>query len=178
MKVVLVDREGTLIVDPDFDRVDSPEKVQLLPDTLKALTLLANNGYGIAIITNQTNIAQGRLTTEGFWQLHQKVLDLLEPSGIKVVKTYVCPHNASDDCTCRKPKPALLLEALEDFKLNPTGTFMIGDRDTDIEAGTNAGTRTILVKTGKHPIRTDSADFTADNLFDAARFIVDSEAKA
>jgi D-glycero-D-manno-heptose 1,7-bisphosphate phosphatase len=174
MKAVLLDREGTIIIDPSFDRVDAPEKAQLLPNTLAALKLLAQHGYGAVIITNQTNIAQGRLTEQGFWDLHKYILKLIEPSGITVLKTYVCPHSADAGCDCRKPKPALLLQALGEFDLDPTETYMVGDRDSDITAGRNAGTKTILVKTGKHPTAME-ADYTAADLLDAAKYIVDSE---
>ena len=98
MKAVLFDREGTLIVDPLFDRVDSPEKIQLLPDTLSALGLLALNDYCAIIITNQTSVAQGRISEQGFWELHDQVLDLLKPTRIRVLKTYMCPHSTSGDC--------------------------------------------------------------------------------
>lgn len=173
MKVVLMDREGTLIVDPPFDRVDAPEKVQLLPHTLSALELLAGHGYGIVIITNQTNIAQGRVSEAGFWNLHGKVLELIKPSGITVLRTYVCPHSADEDCVCRKPKPALLLDAIREFHLVRQHTFMVGDRNSDVVAGINAGTKTVLVKTGKHPTVAE-ADYTAHNLLDAAQYIVAS----
>ncbi|HKR81434.1 MAG TPA: HAD-IIIA family hydrolase [Candidatus Saccharimonadales bacterium] len=175
MKAVLMDREGTLIVDPPFDRVDALEKIRLLADTLAGLELLAKHGYGIIIITNQTNIVQGRITEQGFWDLHDEIIRLIEPSGINIFKTYVCPHNAEENCICRKPKPALLLNAIRDFDLTPGETFMVGDRDTDIIAGINAGTQTILVKTGKHPTRSADACYIAENLLDAAKYIVSFE---
>ncbi len=169
-----MDREGTLIVDPPFGRVDAPKKIHLLSDTLPALELLAKHGYGIVVITNQTNIAQGRLSEQGFWDLHDKVLKLIAPSGIKVFKTYICPHNANENCSCRKPKPALLLAAIHEFNLVPKDTFMVGDRDSDVAAGINAGAKTILVKTGKHPTSTTDADHTTKTLLDAAKYIVSS----
>jgi histidinol-phosphate phosphatase family protein len=174
MKVVLVDREGTLIVDPPDDRVDSISKVRLLPHTIEGLSLFANNGFSIIIITNQTNIAQNRITLEEFWQINDYVLALLKPSGIKVLKTYVCPHNSADNCECRKPKPLMLESAIEKFSLDRSQTYMVGDRLSDIEAGLNARVQTILVKTGKQPVDTDRlyGSYIADNLLDAANYIV------
>lgn len=177
MKVVLLDREGTIIVDPPYDRVDAPSKIQLLPDSLPALKLLASHGYSVVIITNQTNIAQGRVTEDGFWVLHDIVLQLIGPSGIKVLKTYVCPHNADEGCDCRKPQPGLLQQAMHDFNLSPDETFMVGDRDSDIAAGQNARIKTILVKTGKHPT-TANATYTVQNLLEAAQHIVASSPTA
>jgi D-glycero-D-manno-heptose 1,7-bisphosphate phosphatase len=171
-KVVLLDREGTIIVDPSYDRVDAPEKIKLLSNTLPALKLLATHDYKIVIITNQTNIAQGRITEQEFWHLNDLVLEKLKPSGITILKTYVCPHAVDEKCECRKPKPKLLLDAIAEFELNPSDTFMVGDRATDIEAGINTGTKTILVKTGKHEVSTDKATHTAPSLLEAAHYIV------
>lgn len=171
MKVVLLDREGTLIQDPDYDRVDAISKVKLLPDTLPGLKLLADNGYTAVIVTNQTNIAQGRITEKGFWVINSYMIDLLQPSGIKILKTYVCPHNKDDNCICRKPKPALLREAARDFDIDLKTSFMVGDRDSDAEAGRNAGSKTILVATGKHPADKAKADYWAEDLLEAAHII-------
>lgn len=174
MKAILMDREGTLIVDPSFGRVDAISKVRLLPGTIQGLSLLATNGFSIAIITNQTNIAQGRITLEAFWQINEYVLGLLKPSGIQVLKTYVCPHNSTDNCECRKPKPFMIDNAIEEFGLERSQTYMVGDRLSDIEAGLKAGVKTILVKTGKQAVDTSKAtiSFIADNLLDASSYIV------
>jgi D-glycero-D-manno-heptose 1,7-bisphosphate phosphatase len=172
MKAALLDREGTVIIDPDYDRVDSVEKIRLLPHTLNALTYLADHGFSIILITNQTNIAQGRITEEEFWKINDAVLRLLKPSGVKVLKTYVCPHDTDDNCDCRKPKPSMLLQAAEEFNLDSASTYMIGDRVSDIEAGVNAGMKAILVKTGKHSAASDIATHTAVNLLEAVEHIV------
>ncbi len=174
MKAVLIDREGTLIVDPAFDRVDAFSKVSLLPQTIRGLSLLAANGFSIVIVTNQTNIAQGRITLEEFWQINEHVIDLLKPSGVRVLKTYVCPHNSTYNCDCRKPKPLMLEDAIKEFNLERSHAYMIGDRLSDIEAGLNARIKTVLVKTGKLPLDTSSvtSHYIADNLLDAAEYIV------
>jgi D-glycero-D-manno-heptose 1,7-bisphosphate phosphatase len=174
MKAVLLDRDGTIIVDPPDDRVDSVEKIRLLPSTVPALLCLAKHGYGIIIITNQTNIAQGRITEPQFWFINSVIVAYLESSGISVLKTYVCPHGTQDDCACRKPKPQLLLQAALEFTLNPRDTYMVGDRLSDIEAANNAKMKAVLVKTGKFPVvtSTNNTTYTADDLLDAAEFIV------
>ena len=88
MKVIFFDRDGTLVIDPPDLRVDSIDKVSLFPDTLQALKLLADNDYSVVIITNQAGIAEGLLDEAKFWEIQNKVIDLLKPSGIKVLKTY------------------------------------------------------------------------------------------
>ena len=123
MKAVLIDRKGILIVDPPFDRVDAISKVSLLPHTIRGLSILAANGFSILIITNQTNIAQNRITMEEFWQINEHILGLLRPSGVKVLKTYVCPHNSTDICECRKPKPLMLEKAIKESGLDRSQTL-------------------------------------------------------
>lgn len=175
-KVVLADREGTLLVDPPNDRVDSLVKVKLLPKVREGLSKLAHNGYKIIIITNQTNIAQGRITQEEFWQINKKAVNLIEQSGIEVLKTYVCPHAADVGCDCRKPAPLLLEKAMEEFNLDRNNTFMVGDRDTDIGAGKKAGVKTILVLTGKHTVDVSTLhpSGVAKNFLDVANLILAS----
>ncbi len=173
MKVIFLDRDGTVIRDPEDERVDKEEKIELFPDTIEALTYLAKNKFSVIFITNQAGIAEGRLSTEDFHRIHTKVLETLSPSGVKVLKTYVCPHISEDNCECKKPKPTMLLKAIKEFNLNPKNVYMIGDRESDINAGINADIKTILVKTANIPVSADQADYTAPNLLDAVKYVVD-----
>lgn len=172
MNIILLDRDGTVIVDPEDERVDKEEKIELFPDSIEALSYLAKNNFSVIFITNQAGIAEGKLSTEDFDRIHNKVLEILSPSGIKVLKTYMCPHVPEDKCECRKPKPKMILEAIKDFDLDPKKIYMIGDRESDINAGINAGTKTILVKTANVPVVAEQANFTADNLMEAVKYAV------
>jgi histidinol-phosphate phosphatase family protein len=172
MKVVFMDRDGTLIIPPEDRRVDSPDKLKLFPDTIAALKVLADNDFSIVIITNQTGISEGRFTAEEYEQITAKLADMIAPSGIKILKTYTCPHRRVDECDCRKPKPKMLLDAAKAFDVQLAGSYMVGDRQDDIDIGNNAGTKTILVKTGDFPVAGDDATFVADTLLDAAQYIV------
>lgn len=174
MRAVFLDRDGTVIVDPPDERVDSLEKIQLFPDSLEALKLLSTLDYGVILITNQAGIAEGRINAEEFEVINNKVIELLEQSGVKVLKTYMCPHGPDDGCECRKPKPTMLLQAAEDFDVDLASSWMIGDRQSDIMAGVNAGTKTILVKTANVPVESDEATYTAPTLLNAIRHIASS----
>ncbi|MGH7158370.1 MAG: D-glycero-alpha-D-manno-heptose-1,7-bisphosphate 7-phosphatase [Candidatus Saccharimonadales bacterium] len=176
MKAVLLDRDGTLIVDRIGDRVDAIEKVELLPHTLDALAHLATHNFGIIIVTNQTSIAQGRINEDDFWRINNHMLEQFEPSGIEVLKTFVCPHDNGAGCACRKPEPGLLVEAVPEFGLDSQGTYIVGDRLSDVRAGINAGIKTILVETGKFPVVAPEATYTAPHLLDAAKYIVANQA--
>jgi D-glycero-D-manno-heptose 1,7-bisphosphate phosphatase len=99
MKAVFLDRDGTLTVGtPTYERVDSLEKVALLPNTIDALRLLATLDYGVFIVTNQAGISEGLITQSEFEAIHHKVLQLIAPSGILIMQTYLCPHSEGDEC--------------------------------------------------------------------------------
>lgn len=171
MKAVFLDRDGTVIVDPPDERVDSLDKLALLPNSLEALRRLANLDYLVFMVSNQAGIAEGRLSLDEFWRLQDVILERLAPSGVKVSKTYVCPHAEQDHCDCRKPQPKFILDAAKEFNVDLAESWMIGDRSTDVLAGKRAGTKTILVQTGPHPTSTATADYTAPTLLEAVEYI-------
>lgn len=171
MKAIFVDRDGTVIADPPDFRVNSMSEVELLPHTLPALKLLATLDFGILFVTNQAGIAESLITMEEFETINNKILELIAPSGIKILKTYVCPHSEHDNCDCRKPKPKMLLNAAKEFDIDLAQSYTIGDRETDIQTGINAGTKTILVETGIKPVSDSTADFIAADLLAAADYI-------
>jgi D-glycero-D-manno-heptose 1,7-bisphosphate phosphatase len=172
MKAVFLDRDGTVIVDPPDERVDRIDKIKLFPDTLEALKKLATLDYGIIFITDQAGIAEGRIDEAEFQRIHSLVLEMLVPSGIKILKTYMCPHSPEDNCECRKPKPTMILQAAKDFDIDLANSWMIGDHESDIQAGLRAGTKTILVKTANVPEDSPDATYTASNLLDAINLII------
>lgn len=119
MKTVLLDRDGTVIVDPPDLRVDKEEKIELFDDSIEALKYLADNGFEVILITNQAGIEEGRLTEEDFWRIHNEVLRQLSPSGINFLKTYMNGEmKRPDNSDWRKPGPKMLLQAAEDFNLD------------------------------------------------------------
>lgn len=172
MKAIFLDRDGTVNVGvPKYERVSSLDKVEILPNTIEALKLLSQLDYGIFFITNQAGLSEKLITIEQFWEINGKVLELIAPSGIKVLKTYICPHGESDNCDCRKPKPKLLLDAAKEFNIDMTKSWMIGDRPSDVMTGVNARVKTILVKTGVPSVESKQAVFTAPSLLEAVRYI-------
>lgn len=172
MKAVFLDRDGTVNAGvPKYERVDSLDKVEILPNVLEGLSLLAQLDYGVFFITNQAGLAEGRITQDDFDAINNKVLELVAPAGVKILKTYVCPHGENDNCDCRKPKPKLLLDAAREFNLDLANSWMVGDRVSDVMTGINAGTKTILVKSGVPTVETDQATYTAITLLEAVKYI-------
>src|SRR3989344_9122037 len=178
MKAVFLDRDGTVNVGaPFYERVDSLDKVKLLPNTLEALKLLAKLDYGVFFVTNQGSLAEKLITIEQFEEINTKILELIAPSGIKILKTYLCPHGENDTCECRKPKPKLLLDAAKEYDVKLAQSWTIADRPSDVMTGVNAGAKTILVKTGVPSVESEQATFTAPSLLEAVQYISDQTPK-
>lgn len=179
MKAVFLDRDGTVNVGtPTFERVDSIDKVVLLPKTLQALKLLAAQDYNVFFVTNQAGLSEGLITQTMFDSINQKILDLIRPSGIKITVTYVCPHGEGSTCECRKPKPKLLLDAAVTYGIDLSTSWMIGDRVTDVMTGVHAGTKTILVKTGVPTVDSAEATYVAADLLEAVELIIKADASS
>lgn len=172
MRAIFLDRDGTVTVGtPTYERVDSIEKVKLLPNSLQALVQLAQLDYMVFFVTNQAGLAEGLITEQDFEAINNKALELIKPSGITIIETFVCPHGENSQCDCRKPKPGLLLQAAEKYDIDLGASWMIGDRPSDIMTGINAGTKTILVKTGVPTVESPEATITVPSLLEAVEFI-------
>jgi len=175
MNVVFLDRDGTVIYDPPDERVDKIEKIKLFPDSITALKFLADNDIGIVFITNQAGIAESRITEDDFWRIHNEVLMQLAPSGVKVFKTYLNGEAEGAVSEYRKPKPGMLLQAAKELNLDLSKIYMVGDHQSDVVAGINAGCKgSILVKTANVNVESKEAVFTARNLLEATKFIVEN----
>lgn len=174
MNVVFLDRDGTVIAEPDDRRVDNTNKIELFDDSIAALKYLADNDFAVVLITNQAGIEEGRLTEEEFWSIHNEVLIQLAPSGVKILKTYMNGEMArSDNTEWRKPGPKMLLQAASEFNVDISNIYMVGDSESDIQAALNAGCRGgILLKTTDKHASSSDAVYTASTLTDAVRHIV------
>jgi histidinol-phosphate phosphatase family protein len=174
MKTVLMDRDGTLIVDPPDLRIDSVVELKLFPDTIESLKYLTEHGFSIIVITNQAGIAEGRYTKAEYQAMHDYFLKMINLSGITVLETYMSPHEQASTNPWRKPGPGMLFQAAKYFDLNLGELYMVGDRRSDILAGINAGAKTILVQTGNDHVVAPEATFVAPNLLAAVKYIVAS----
>lgn len=171
MRAVFLDRDGTITVGvPKYERVDSVDKVELLPKVMEGLRVLAGLDFAIFFVTNQAGIGEGIITEADFGIINDKVLELIAPSGIKVIETYFCPHAGENECACRKPSPKMLLDASQKYDIDLTDSFMVGDRLTDVETGMNAGTKTILVQSGAE-LTASGATYIASDFLKAAQYI-------
>jgi rfaE bifunctional protein nucleotidyltransferase chain/domain len=142
-RLALLDRDGTLIRDVPF--LNDPEKVQLLPGVGDGLAALQAAGFALAVVTNQQGVGLGYTSRQEMIAVNQRLFRALGPYGVRIARVYYCPHTAADACDCRKPGTALLRTALAEFRVPPDRAVMIGDTDADMQAGREAGCRTIRV---------------------------------
>ena len=140
-----LDRDGTIIEDENY--LARPEQVHLLPGAADAVRRLNDAGIPVVIVTNQSGIARGLLTTEAYERVHQRLLELLANDGARIDAAYMCPHHPdfTGECNCRKPGTLLYRLAAAEHDLDVARSLFIGDRWRDIEPAQTLGGRGILI---------------------------------
>jgi len=171
-RAVFLDRDGVLVDDQGL--LVRREQICLLAGVPAALRELQAAGMFLAMVSNQAVVARGLITESEMISLNGVILDQIEQSGgPRLDAVYYCPHHPEATlpeyrvlCQCRKPRPGMVVQAAAEHGLDLQASFLVGDRLTDIAAGTAAGCRTVLVTCGRHdapPIA------TADRLASACR---------
>lgn len=146
-KAVFLDRDGVINDPGSLYYVFRRKDFFIKEGVIELLSSLQNRDYLLFVITNQGGVSKGEYTLEDVYELHAYMERLLEEKGIYLSGVYFCPHHDTiENCLCRKPKPLMLEKALAAFGIDPGQSWMIGDKETDMEAGKRAGLRTILVK--------------------------------
>ena len=184
-KAVFMDRDKTIIEDPGY--LSDPSAVKLLPGVELAIKSLAQAGFKVVVVTNQTGVARGLLSEDDLQAIHGELRRQLGEKGAHLDAIYYCPYHPegtveayAKESDLRKPKPGMLLKAAGELEIDLASSWMVGDSARDIEAGQRAGCRTVRVRTPQsqtHVGGTDEdenvqADFTVRNLVDAARVIL------
>jgi D-glycero-D-manno-heptose 1,7-bisphosphate phosphatase len=141
LDAVLFDRDGTLVVDVPYN--GDPALVRPVPGAREALGLLRAAGIPTGVVTNQSGIARGLISTEQATAVNRRVDELLGPFAV----WQVCPHGPEDGCACRKPRPGMVLAAARQLGLAPQRVAVIGDIGADIDAAAAAGAASVLVPT-------------------------------
>lgn len=175
-KAVFLDRDGTINKYVGFLR--DIDDFELLPGVAEAVKLINASGYLAIVVTNQPVIARGEVTVPQLQEIHNKMETLLGAEGAYLDAIYYCPHHPHKgyegevpelkiDCDCRKPKPGMLLKAAEEYNIDLSQSWMIGDGENDIKAGKAAGCRTALIGTDDY-----RQNETAQTLLDAVNNIL------
>ena len=166
---VFIDRDDTIM--PDCGYCSDPKDVRIFPGVPEALRRLKSNGFKLIIITNQSGIGRGLFTIEQYRAVEAEVVRQL---GVGLIDaTYFCPDVPGQHSTHRKPAPGMVVQATRDHQIDLSRSFLIGDKEVDVECAHNAGVRAIRVRTGIQCDLTGSrADWVADDMHEAVQIIL------
>ncbi len=187
---VFIDRDGTISEEVGY--VNHPSRFRLFPYSSEAIRILNDSGWLAIVITNQAGVARGYFSEDVIKQIHRQLENGLREESARLDAIYYCAHHPSVgeppyrlDCDCRKPKPGLIEQAVRDFQIDMTASWMAGDRYSDVELARNAGLRSAFVLSGygrgeweyqsqgwKH-----QPDLVCENLLEAVKSIVNHESK-
>jgi D-glycero-D-manno-heptose 1,7-bisphosphate phosphatase len=171
VEAVFLDRDGVIVV-PEFreGRSFAPRRLDdfsFYPDALHCLTRLKEAGYLLVVVTNQPDVGNGVVPLETVEAMHERLAEQLPVDMIKV-----CLHSSNAACRCRKPKPGMLVEAANELGIDLNRSVMVGDRASDVEAGSAVGCRTVFIDLGYSEPRPKKPTFVADSLSGAVNWIL------
>lgn len=179
-KAVFLDRDGTIVVHEHY--LSSPDHLKLSPNASQGIRLFQEHGFLIIVITNQSGIARGFFDEERLMLIHTKLTGLLKDEGVIIDDWYYCPHHPEGnierytmDCDCRKPKPGMILDAARKHHIDLAQSLMIGDSESDMLAGKNAGCACVFIRNGCRNSAsippTICMDYVVKDLLEAARLL-------
>jgi D-glycero-D-manno-heptose 1,7-bisphosphate phosphatase len=169
---VFIDRDGTIMEDTDY--CSHPKDVRIFPGVLEALRRLKSRGFKLIIITNQSGIGRGLFTLDQYRAVESEVLRQLGDGLLDA--TYYCPDAPGQHSKCRKPAPGMVVKATQDHKIDLSRSFLIGDKEIDVECAHNAGVRAIRVRTGiQRDVTGSNADWVADDVPAAVHIILNAK---
>lgn len=170
-RAIFLDRDGVLNRALVRDGVPYPPtklaEVEILPGVLEALSLLKAAGFVLITVSNQPDVARGNLTGDAVESINAYLGERLPMD-----RFIMCYHDSKDDCGCRKPKSGMLVAGALEFKIDLNESYMIGDRWRDVEAGINAGCKTIFIDYGYSERQPESYDLAVSCLLEAAQKIL------
>ncbi len=171
-KAIFLDRDDTIIQDHIY--LNNPKDIVYLDGVFEALKKLQDADYLLLIATNQSGVAKGLVQVENLNKIHQCIQKKMLTFGITIQAFYYAPFDNDRPHAMRKPEPGMLLQGLKEFNIDPSRSWMIGDRMTDVEAGHRAGMRSILLLTKKTVKTYDFAppDAQFKTLSEATHFIL------
>lgn len=170
-KYIIFDRDGTLIKHIRY--LTKISDIEYLPGVVESLLKLKAAGYKFGIITNQSLIGRKIAKRSVVDKINLHIIKHFASKSIDFKFVYICPHEPSQECACRKPKIGLGVDAVANFEINPRLSYMIGDAMTDIQFGINLGLQTVQVNPldNVHP----KADYVTNNMIFAAEWILKNE---
>jgi imidazoleglycerol-phosphate dehydratase/histidinol-phosphatase len=166
-RILFLDRDGTLNEETADEQIDSLEKVRLMPGVVPALLDLKRAGFAFVMVTNQDGLGTPAFPRDKFERAHRFILDLLGSQGIDFEAVFICPHFKRENCGCRKPDIGMVREFLAAHSIDKARSYMIGDRDTDMEFAANLGVHGVPIRL--HGDTHDSWPAIAERILGQAR---------
>jgi D-glycero-D-manno-heptose 1,7-bisphosphate phosphatase len=146
---IFLDRDGVIIKNRS-SYIRNWSQVVFYKRSLKSLAKLSDTAYKIVLVTNQSAVGRGLISTCTAKEINQRIVAEIEKTGGRIDGVFMCPHHPDEHCSCRKPKPGMLLEAADRLAIDLERSVLIGDAISDLQAGQKAGlAKTILVLTGR-----------------------------
>ena len=164
LKTIFLDRDG--VINKEVKYLFRIADFEFIEGVFDACLYFQQLDYKIIIISNQSGIARGYYNENDYQKVTEWMLGQFNDNGINILDIFYCPHSPESTCNCRKPKPGMLIEAKNKYNISMKDSWMIGDKETDIEAANLAGiTNTILVRSG-HLIdeSNPNSKFTIDSI--------------
>lgn len=149
-RALLLDRDGTIIWDPGY--ISDPTLVRLLPGAAEAMKRFQDAGWMVVVVSNQSGIARGKYGRAELDAVHARMTELLAAEGVRLDGAYYCEHAPDDGCACRKPRPGMLEQAARELGFDLRSSIMVGDKESDVEAGVAAGAKGILFRDDWTPV--------------------------
>jgi D-glycero-D-manno-heptose 1,7-bisphosphate phosphatase len=160
-RALFLDRDGTVIEDNGY--LGDPGGGRLLPGAAAALRALAQAGWKLIVISNQSGVGRGIIALQQMQAVQNRFLELMASCGVPITGSYLCTHAPDEGCECRKPSAFFLESAAREYSLDLGASWMVGDREADILCGRNAGCGAIWLRNERFPVANDLPDFIADD---------------
>jgi len=147
IKTIFLDRDG--VINKEVGYLHKIEDFEFINGVFDACRYLQSVGYKIIVVTNQSGIARGYYSEDNFHIVSSWMLEQFKENGVDILDVFFCPHGPGSTCDCRKPKPGMFIQANNKYDIDMENSWMIGDKEADIQAANAAGIQnTILVKSG------------------------------
>jgi len=146
IKLLLIDRDGTLVEEPHDNQVDSIAKIRFMPGVFAAMQQLQRAGYRFAMVTNQDGLGTSSFPQADFELPQRFIIDAFASQGLTFDEVFICPHKPADNCACRKPRTLLVDAWLAARNIDAERSAVIGDRDTDMAFAANLGIKGVRVR--------------------------------